>query len=910
MMQAMANNPNDPLFKYQWGLLNTGQFVGYSPGMDINVLPLWGEYTGAGVRVAVADTGLQLDHPDFAGRVDTAKSWDAVSDKAGGGPVKTDDNHGTAVAGVIGAGMNDGIGGTGVAPGVTLLSLRVLGDESSEERDSDTTARATTIGFSKALLSNIDVLNNSWSPSAPKIGPGAKPVFAINWTDGQNPQSFAIASLATYGRQGQGTIVVFSNGNARKYDDDGNLNNNTNSRFTIAVAAINGNGQYSSYSSAGANLLISAPGSQGGNRSSPTGGIVTSDRTSSDGYNKTEGVAGDYNYGFNGTSAAAPFVSGVAALMLQANPTLGYRDVQQIMAYTARKNDASNPSWVTTGANNSNGGSLHFSRDYGFGLIDAHAAVRVAESYGTLTAYDVNGFSKNEFNVVKQSTNFSPVAPATIAAGHSYSFYLGYTQAISVEHIDLLLSLTAADTSALKITLSSPSGTSVDLVSQTPNVSQESANIPWPGSFSLGSFAFMGEKSNVVSSSGQTNGRWYVTILNQGSSDISFNSGKLALSGSNYAQTSFVYTDDYATQVASNPNRAYAIVNAADSKVIMNASAVTGAVSSDLPNNRITINGVQTYVSTTTTAPPPDFHPSINAFLSGDGNDTLTGGTDQLLAPGRGDNTVYLVGKTGMVQSIGKDTITAFQGAATVQASGNAIIFSNTSRLNFVGTGGASTIVAGAGPVSVTGGSAKVTVFGSSGGNDTMIGGSVGSNQLAANGTGTTIFGKSGDSVLYGSNTGASTLITAGGNNTVFGGSGGSTIFSNGSHDLIVMDQGASTLFGGQDAAIFTNSANASIVGGTSSIAIGFGNGTSTAWSSGATDLFLFANGLAGGNVTINNFQIGKDFIQLSGYGSNGIQTALDNAAHSESGLSMTLSDNTRITLTGIDTLDSDSFMT
>lgn len=59
--QLAHATPNDPLFQYQWGLQNTGQSGG-TPGVDINVLPVWPQYTGAGVRVGVVDTGFQLAH--------------------------------------------------------------------------------------------------------------------------------------------------------------------------------------------------------------------------------------------------------------------------------------------------------------------------------------------------------------------------------------------------------------------------------------------------------------------------------------------------------------------------------------------------------------------------------------------------------------------------------------------------------------------------------------------------------------------------------------------------------------------------------------------------------------------------------------------------------------------------------
>src|SRR5690349_549433 len=97
----MTQVPNDPLFRYQWFLNNTGQSGG-APGSDINVLPVWPQYTGKGVEVAIVDDGVQLNHPDLAANIDVNASWDAVTNRPGGGPVDSDDDkadHGTAVAG-------------------------------------------------------------------------------------------------------------------------------------------------------------------------------------------------------------------------------------------------------------------------------------------------------------------------------------------------------------------------------------------------------------------------------------------------------------------------------------------------------------------------------------------------------------------------------------------------------------------------------------------------------------------------------------------------------------------------------------------------------------------------------------------------------------------------------------------
>src|SRR5690606_4185452 len=136
------------------------------------------------------------------------------------------------------------------------------------------------------------------------------------------------------------------------------------------------------------------------------------------GYNSTPGDAGNYTdlpgTGFNGTSAAAPVAAGVAALILEANPGLGYRDVQEILAYSAVRADlisredrmheereyfesVSGPlpdairdhqpeagallEHSFNSARDWNGGGHMMSHHYGFGRIDALAAVRLAETW-------------------------------------------------------------------------------------------------------------------------------------------------------------------------------------------------------------------------------------------------------------------------------------------------------------------------------------------------------------------------------------------------------------------------------------------------------------------------------------------------------------------------------------------------
>ena len=111
----------------------------------------------------------------------------------------------------------------------------------------------------------------------------------------------------------------------------------------IAVSAVDHDGGYSIYSEMGSNIWIASPG---GYYSGRPGKIITTDLSgSSMGYNNStsSGDLSNYDYtnNMNGTSSAAPIVSGVVALMLEANSNLTWRDVKYILATTARKNDPS-----------------------------------------------------------------------------------------------------------------------------------------------------------------------------------------------------------------------------------------------------------------------------------------------------------------------------------------------------------------------------------------------------------------------------------------------------------------------------------------------------------------------------------------------------------------------------------------
>ncbi len=355
--------PSDPMFQNQWHLLNTGQEVGNpdlqdlfgAPGQDINVVPVWNMgYTGAGVNVAVFDSGLQLFHPDLAANIHPTLRLNATNGTTNASPNLSDPTgfHGTAVAGLIGAVTNNGIGGSGVAPGVTLIPIR---------RDFTNPLEETT-AFQWAIENDIDITNNSWGP-VHDFNRQAIPL---------TPDELQILrNSVIFGRDGLGMIHVFSSGNdggpgfspgfgtIGNYDS-ASYNPWVNSRYTIGVTGVDHDGLYlnpddgtfTTYPTAGASVLVAAPTGSNGAITVATddgfgSGIWTTDLVDDFGRNAVpDGFDGDgdfwpdadYTSRFNGTSASAPIVTGVIALMLEANPNLSYRDVQEILVRSSRQN--------------------------------------------------------------------------------------------------------------------------------------------------------------------------------------------------------------------------------------------------------------------------------------------------------------------------------------------------------------------------------------------------------------------------------------------------------------------------------------------------------------------------------------------------------------------------------------------
>lgn len=606
--------PTDPLFAQQWHLLNTRQSGG-SPQYDLNVTSVWDDYTGQGVDVGVIDNGIDYVHPDLDGNYDDTRGFGmtAVVSGAASGPSLY--AHGTSVAGLIAAEAGNGLGGVGVAPDATIVGFRALGSG---------TTFADLVSAMRQQV-DVDVSNNSWSYTT---------LFADNLENpGFRDLGQAMSDVVAQGRGGLGTALVFSAGNMAASGDNTNYHGINSSRLGIEVAAVEADGTISAYSTPGASILVSAFGS--GN----PGSVVTTDVRGAGGSDP-----GDYTGTFSGTSASAPMVSGIIALMLEANPSLGYRDVQEILGASARQTDASQPGWQVNGADGWNGGGMHVSHQYGFGLVDAHAAVRLAETWTDQhTAANLQGLSATS----------APNAAIPDQGSTTDAITIGAPQDLRLDHVEVDLDIAHSWIGDLTVTLISPTGTSSVLIANPGMAPGQTAGIKGDGGihFTTTSTQHWGETAN---------GTWSLKVTDAFGFDTGvLESWTLKLYGDvDTGDDRLVFTDEYAAMAAADPSRA-AISDAAGIDTF-NAAAVTSAMVIDLrPGAQSQVAGAPLAIDAGTV---------IENAYGGDGNDVVIGNAAaNQICGGRGNDLLYGEGGQDVFvfrSGCGVDTVMDFTAGA------------------------------------------------------------------------------------------------------------------------------------------------------------------------------------------------------------------------------------------------------
>ena len=604
---ATADLPTDPLTTDEWYLT------------DANILPVWKDYTGKGVRMGMFEPGgpysvtkevLDYRHPDLAANID--KNWLAqatTGNLAGEGSGEKFSNHATLVAGVMVAARN-GEGAVGVAYDATIAGHWI--DNNGNDLNN------------LRKMAWYDVANNSWS---------GNPNFIANF--GNNPElENAFAYAAQSGRGGLGTAIVMAGGNDRQTGGNTNYLSISNNRYSITVGAINAVSDLGSlqlgqspFSNPGSSILVSAPGS---NIASTSRAIETDSGS----------VFGSDYQVTQGTSFATPIVSGVIALMLEANPKLGYRDIQAILALSSHKITDANTVWADNDATNWNNGGMHVSHDYGFGEVDARAAVRLAETW------NFQNTLANEASLTAPPTSgaINQAIPDNNASGISSSLTVSNAP-IKVEHVEVTVNLTHQQAGDLILKLIAPNGTESILVNRPGKApgsdASQRGDVDFAGSNTL-NFTF----TTTHSWGEAANGTWTLKVIDAASGQTgTLNNWSLNLFGQgDNGDDSYFYTNEYKTLAATGRN-----VLAADTDGgydLINAAAASGDTTINLSAGTATIAGAGLTIASAA---------NIEGAVGGDGNDVFTGNSaGNELIGGRGNDTLsggaggdYLFGGLG-----------------------------------------------------------------------------------------------------------------------------------------------------------------------------------------------------------------------------------------------------------------------
>ena len=282
-----------------------------------------------------------------------------------------------------------------------------------------------------------------------------------------------------------------------------NINGYRNHYAVTTICAVNYNDKRSSYSEQGANIWVCGPSSDRG-AIHDLASITTlrnNDR---------------YRDDFGGTSAATPIVSGVVALIRAANQELTWRDVKLILAESARKNDPANRGWRTGAERYGSEGNYEFNYQYGFGMVNAKAAVDLAESWANLPPMRARkAYSPDDAQPIP-AASYSYVPGATIESTLTMDDYVDF-----IEFVQINVDLQQRFFRNIDIELIAPSGKS----SMLTTAGFVKYAVSFNGNFRFGSALHLGEdaagvwKLRVTNRLGQVAGTlrgWSVTVYGHG----------------------------------------------------------------------------------------------------------------------------------------------------------------------------------------------------------------------------------------------------------------------------------------------------------------------------------------------------------------------------------------------------------
>ncbi|MBY0508458.1 MAG: S8 family serine peptidase [Bryobacteraceae bacterium] len=417
--QVLQRAVNDILYPRQWHLQSTA--------FNLTMRNTWDIVTGKDINMVIVDDGLDINHEDISANAYALGQGLHANFNDGDpndpSPVDfSEDTHGTQCAGLAAAVGFNNLGVVGVAPEVGLMGIRLIAGNATEEQNGIALAWQP-----KDLLSHVS--SNSWGPL--DTGKDSGRISAL--------QLAGISKAARENRENRGTVIVISAGNGREEGDDQSYDAFSSTRFGIAVGAVNREGKQSSYSESGMGVAISAFGGE----TAPPAMMWTTYTTGQRPSAATSVSPVNYSDAMNGTSAAAPQISGVAALMLQRNPRLGYRDVKEILMRTANREGLEGRDPFVT-----NGGGFTLSHSFGAGLVNVAGAVSQAASWTNL----------GELLTVVKEDNVPAALPDDGRRGLVAEFDFSDVQALRVEHVEITFNIKHPLRGELSFQIESPSG--------------------------------------------------------------------------------------------------------------------------------------------------------------------------------------------------------------------------------------------------------------------------------------------------------------------------------------------------------------------------------------------------------------------------------------------------------------------
>ena len=329
----------------------------------LGVPDAWRITTGSSdVVVAVIDTGVDLKHPEFEEKY-AGHGYDFINEKEN---VVDEEGHGTSVAGIIAAGTDNGEGIAGMSWGARIMPLKAC-DKNGNCSEWDVAEAILWAAHNDADIINLSLL------------------FKYGFLDFEGKHiAEMFQDMINHVHEAFDTVVIASAGNANQHLDDTDKTYHIPAELAnvIAVGATNEKDEVCRPDSSGAapNCKWGKPKSgKAGSGQGPLLDVVAPGSanicTTQPQFNfKKDEKQDGYRSNFGGTSAAAPFVSGLAALMLSADPSLTSEEVEQILKETA---DHLGPS-----DDHLCGSNIQGNDDYGCGRINARAALEALEPPG------------------------------------------------------------------------------------------------------------------------------------------------------------------------------------------------------------------------------------------------------------------------------------------------------------------------------------------------------------------------------------------------------------------------------------------------------------------------------------------------------------------------------------------------